>query len=87
VLEGIEVHGYRRTTTVPGKLTGTGRAVVVTDEYWYSEELRLNVLEKHSDARTGDLTVTVTELKLNEPPAELFEVPPGYKVVDVTPPQ
>ena len=57
------------------------------DEYWYSEELHINLLAKHRDPRTGELTLRVTQLNRNEPAVELFEVPPGYKVVDMTQPE
>jgi len=87
VLGGIDVHGYRRTLTLTAKASGTGQPVMITDEYWYSEQLHINLLAKHSDPRTGELTVTVTQLNPNEPAVELFEVPPGYKVVDMTPPE
>jgi hypothetical protein len=43
--DGIYVHGYRRVITLDAKLSGTGRSVVVTDEYWYAEDIRLNLLE------------------------------------------
>jgi len=86
-LDGIEVHGYRRMATLSTKASGTGQPVVVTDEYWYSEELRINLVEKHSDPRTGKLTITVTHLNRDEPSADWFQVPPGYKLVDVTPPE
>jgi len=86
-LDGIDVHGYRRTITISEKASGTGRPVMVTDEYWYSEELRINILTKHNDPRTGELTVTVTRLNRDEPDAELFEIPSDYKLVDMTPPE
>jgi hypothetical protein len=85
VMAGRDVHGYRRTMTVPAKASGTDRAVVVTDEIWYSEELRINLLARHNDPRTGEVTTTVTQINPNEPEAELFAIPPDYKVVDVTP--
>ncbi|HXJ94974.1 MAG TPA: hypothetical protein VMT20_19205 [Terriglobia bacterium] len=84
-LDGIDVHGYRRTITLGGESTGTGKPVAVVDEYWYSEELRINLLSKHSDPRTGELTITVTNLNRTEPDPSLFEIPQGYKVVDLTP--
>jgi len=87
VLDGIDVHGYRRTVTLSTKASGTGQPVMITDEYWYSEELHLNMLANHSDPRTGKLTVTVTHLNRDEPAADLFQVPPGYKLVDMTPPE
>lgn len=86
MMEGVDVHGYSRAVTLPNKFTGTGQSVVITDEYWYSEDLRINMMEKHIDPRTGVLTVTVTNLNRVEPPPEMFEVPLDYKVVDMTPP-
>jgi len=41
----------------------------------------------HSDPRTGNQTVTLTDLKREEPAPEFFEVPDGYKIVDMTPPE
>jgi hypothetical protein len=67
--------------------SGIGRRAVVTDEYWYSEELHINMLTKHNDPRTGKLTVTVTQVNRDEPVVDLFAVPPDYKVVDMTPPE
>lgn len=84
-MEGFYVHGYRRTNTYDARSTGTGRSIVVTDEYWYAEDIRLNLLEKHNDPRKGDFTTTVTQVNRTEPAAELFVVPAGYKIVDVTP--
>lgn len=86
-MEGIEVHGYRRTMTLNTKASGTGQPIGITDEYWYSEELHLNMLTSHSDPRTGRLTIRVSHLDRNEPSPDLFEVPSGYKLVDVTPPE
>lgn len=86
MMEGLEVHGYRRTATLPQKISGTAQPIVVTDEYWYSEDLHINLLEKHADPRTGELTVRLTKLIRVEPPSNLFDVPFDYKVVDITPP-
>lgn len=87
VLEGLEVHGYRRTLTVSAKNSGTGEPIVVTDEYWYSEELHLNLLATHNDPRTAKLTITVTHVSREQPSPDLFQVPANYKLVDVTPPE
>lgn len=78
--------GLRYTVTVPAQASGTGQAIEITDEYWYSEELHLNILVRHHDPRTGLQTVAITHLSREEPPGSLFEIPDGYKVVDVTPP-
>lgn len=51
------------------------------------EELHINILAEHDDPRTGALTLTVTQINRNEPDADLFEVPPNYHVVNMTPPE
>lgn len=87
VIDGVDVHGYRRMMTIPAKASGTDLPVVVSDEIWYTEELRMNLLTKQSDPRTGSLTMTVTQINFNEPPVELFTIPSEYKSVDMTPPE
>jgi hypothetical protein len=84
-MEGIWVHGMRRTRTVPANTSGTGKAVLITDEYWYSEELHLNLLVKHDDPRTGQQIVEVSQVDRKEPDQAMFNVPAGYKVVDENP--
>ena len=85
-LSGIETKGLRYSFTVPGQVSGTGQPVEITDEYWYSEELHLNILVRHHDPRTGLQTVAITTINREEPSPALFEIPDGYKIVDVTPP-
>lgn len=80
-MEGVPVHGVRVTQTVPAESSGTGKEIVVTDEYWYSADLRINMLVKHNDPRTGVVTLTVTQVKRSEPDPALLEVPPGFQPV------
>jgi hypothetical protein len=77
-MEGVSVHGVRHAQTLPADASGTGKEVVVTDEYWYSEELRINMLIKHNDPRMGSVTMTVTQVSRREPNSGMFEIPPGY---------
>ncbi len=79
-MEGVSVHGVRQTQTIPADASGTGKDVVITDEYWYSEELRINVVIKHNDPRMGSVTMTVTQISRAEPAAALFEIPNDYKL-------
>jgi len=85
-LNGLQAKGTRRTFTIPAFASGTGKPVEVTDEYWYSEELHMNLLVRHSDPRTGEQAVGISGIKREEPQAALFEVPRGFKIVDMTPP-
>jgi hypothetical protein len=84
-MENVAVHGVRKSRTIPAASSGTGKPVGVVDEYWYSDELRLNMLVKHDDPRTGQQTVTITHVDRSEPPASTFEIPSDYKIVDETP--
>ena len=79
-MEGVDVHGLRETQTIPAEANG-GREIKVVDEYWYSDELRLNMLVIHKDPRTGEQTTTVTQVSRSEPDAAIFEIPSGYKLI------
>ena len=84
-MSGVSVHGLRRTFTIDPAQSGALKPLVVTDEYWYSEDLHLVLLQKHDDSRTGEQIVAVTDLQRAEPDAKRFAVPEGYRVVDLTP--
>lgn len=78
-MEGLPVHGVRETQTIPAENNATGKEIVTTDEYWYSADLRINMFIRHSDPRTGAVTMTVTQVKRSEPDPALLEIPEGYK--------
>ena len=75
-IEGITAHGVRETQTIP---SSTGSEVVLTDEYWYSDDLHMNVMVKHSDPRKGSVTMTLTQATRTDPDPSLFQIPEGYK--------
>jgi hypothetical protein len=77
-LDGLEVHGVRKTQAIPADANGTGKIIYVIDEYWYSAELRMNLMRKHSDPRTGSVTMTVTQIKRGNPDPSFFEIPSDY---------
>lgn len=84
-IAGMEVHGVRVTQNIPASASGTGKDIVVTDEYWYSYDLKMNLSVTHTDPRTGSTTQTVTQLTRTDPDPSLFAIPGGYKAA--TPPQ
>jgi hypothetical protein len=77
-IAGLQAHGVRATQTIKAAASGMGKDVIVADEYWYSNDLRINLLTKHSDPRTGSVELTVTEVDRGEPDAALFAIPDGY---------
>jgi hypothetical protein len=52
--------------------------VVITDEYLHSQDLRINLMIKHSVPRKGMTTMTVAQVTPTEPDPAFFEVPEGY---------
>jgi hypothetical protein len=85
VMENLLVQGRRISKTISPKSSGTSKEIVVTDEYWYSEDLQLNMLVVHKDPRTGQQTVTITKLNREEPAETVFQIPSGYRLVDENP--
>ena len=78
-INGLSAHGVRETQTIPADSSGTGKEILVIDEYWYSEDLRINLIIRHSDPRTGSTTMTVTNVARTDPDPARFRVPEGYK--------
>jgi TonB family protein len=83
-LEGQNVHGYRRSRTIPAGADGNDQPITITDEYWYSEDLHMNLSLKHIDPRHGTQVVVLTQLLRDEPDPKMFEIPPGYTVQNDT---
>lgn len=77
-ISGVPAHGLRSLKITPANASGTGKEVLISDEYWYSDELRIYVLIRHDDPRTGTLTMTLEKITRNEPNPALFEIPAGY---------
>ncbi|HEX8686715.1 MAG TPA: hypothetical protein VF654_09435, partial [Pyrinomonadaceae bacterium] len=57
---------------------GNERAIQITSERWYSPELQVVVMTRHSDPRFGETTYRLTNVTRAEPDRSLFEVPAGY---------
>ena len=86
VIEGVLAEGRRQTTTFPVGSQGNDRPIVVTSETWMSPDLKMTVLSKTSDPRSGEHTTKMTHLDRSEPDAALFQPPPDYTITDETGP-
>jgi hypothetical protein len=84
-LNGLQTKGTRRTLIIPAKASGNRKRVEVEDEEWYSEDLHINLLVRYADPRIGTNTIGVSNLKREEPPASMFQVPAGYKILNLAP--
>ena len=79
-VEGVEAEGSRTTITIPAGEIGNERAIEIVSERWYSPELQVVVMTRHSDPRFGETTYRLTNINRSEPAKSLFEVPSDYKV-------
>ncbi|HTH52083.1 MAG TPA: hypothetical protein VL501_09130, partial [Pyrinomonadaceae bacterium] len=80
-IEGVMAEGSRRTTTIPAGAIGNERPIEIVYERWYSKELGMVVMSKHSDPRFGEQTYTLKNIIRAEPDPSLFTVPQGFKVI------
>ncbi|MDQ2855953.1 MAG: hypothetical protein M3R68_06470 [Acidobacteriota bacterium] len=79
-IEGVEAEGTRTTMTIPVGEIGNERAIEVVSERWFSPELQVVVMTKHSDPRMGETTYRLTSISRSEPAKSLFEVPADYTI-------
>jgi hypothetical protein len=81
-IEGVLAEGSRHTTTWPVDSQGNDKPISTVNEVWRSRELQVTILSKYSDPRSGEHTVKLINIRRDEPPAELFQPPPDYTIVD-----
>jgi hypothetical protein len=81
-MEGVQVQGKRTTTVIPAGAVGNERPIQIVDERWYSPELQMNIMTKHSDPRMGDTVFTVTGVSRANPDASLFQLPADYQITN-----
>jgi hypothetical protein len=79
-IAGVTAQGTRYTRTIPAGAIGNEKPIVITNERWYSPDLQLVVMSKHSDPRMGDTVFQMTNIQKQEPDASLFQVPSDYTV-------
>lgn len=79
-MEGVSVEGKRTTRTIPAGQIGNVQPIETVSEVWFSPELQVVVMSKHSDPRFGETVYQLTGIQRTEPDHSLFEVPPGYTI-------
>jgi TonB family protein len=84
-IEGVDAEGTRNTVEIPAGEIGNERAIEMVFERWYSPELQLVVMTRHSDPRFGETTYRLTNINRSEPARDLFELPGDYTVQDSAP--
>ena len=81
-IEGVMADGKRVTTVLPAGAIGNQQPITVQTEQWFSPDLEILLMTRHSDPRTGDTAYTVTNIVRAEPQAGLFDVPADYTILE-----
>jgi len=79
-IEGVAADGTRTTTVLPAGSIGNDQPIQIVSEQWFSPDLKVLVLTKHSDPRVGDTTFRMTGIVRAPPASTLFEVPSDYRL-------
>jgi hypothetical protein len=79
-IEGVEADGTRTTVTIPAGEIGNEKPIEIVSERWYSPELQMVIMTKHSDPRSGETTYRLTNINRAEPAKAMFEVPADYTI-------
>jgi hypothetical protein len=79
-IEGVEAEGSRIVYTIQAGAIGNDRIIEVVFERWYSPELHLVIMAKHTDPRSGETVYRLTNINRSNPDPSLFEIPDGYTV-------
>jgi len=79
-IDGILADGKRVTTVLPAGAIGNQQPIIVSSEQWFSPDLEILLMTRHSDPRTGETSYTLSNITRGEPAAGLFDVPPDYTI-------
>jgi len=80
-IEGVVCEGTRATRSIPAGQIGNDRPIQIVTERWYSPDLQTVVMSRITDPLNGDVTYKLTAINRAEPPADLFQIPADYTVM------
>ncbi len=80
MFDGVEAEGTRDTLTIAAGEIGNELPINIVSERWYSPELQVVVMSKHTDPRVGENTYRLTGINRSEPSRTLFELPGDYTI-------
>jgi hypothetical protein len=81
MVEGVEAVGTQVTQLIPAGTIGNDKDLVSTRETWFSPELKIVVSSIRNDPRFGQIRYTLTNIRVTEPSASLFQPPAGYTLL------
>jgi len=84
VFDGVVAEGTRYSNTIPVDAQGNDRPIVTYWENWYSPELKIMILSRYVDPRSGENSTRLINISRAEPDPALFQVPRDYTTIDET---
>jgi len=79
-IEGVMATGSRVTTIIPAGEIGNDKEIRVVSEQWFSDDLQVLVMTRHSDPRSGETVYRLRNILRAEPDQNLFTVPGDYTI-------
>lgn len=79
-IEGVMATGKRTTTVIPAGQIGNAQEIRIVSEQWFSDDLQVLVMTKHSDPRSGENVYRLRNILRAEPDQTLFTVPADYTI-------
>lgn len=81
-IEGLRTEGTRTTVTIAAGAIGNAAPIQVVTERWYSADLRMPVVIKRSDPRSGETVTRLVHVTRSEPSPTLLQVPSDFKLIE-----
>ena len=79
-INGVQATGTRVTHTIPAGQIGNAQPIQIVHETWMSADLKVPVMVKVTDPRSGTTTTQLTNITRAEPDPALFQAPSDYTV-------
>lgn len=79
-INGVQATGTRVTRTIPAGQIGNTQPMQIVHETWLSADLKVPVMVKITNPRTGTTTTQLTNITRAEPDPALFQAPSDYTV-------
>ena len=85
-VEGVRVKGTRYKETIPAASLGAPNDLIVSRDVWSSPEMNIVVEIDGKDPVFGNFKMRLSSISMGNQDKDLFDIPKGNRVNDITPP-
>jgi hypothetical protein len=82
---GVYSEGTRTTQIIPVGANGNDRQMADVQDVWAAPDLKIDMFVRVTGPGIGETTSEIQDLSREEPAPDLFQIPPGYRVVKQLP--